>query len=336
MHPTVSLITTFYNSASLGDFVHKAMKSLLSQTYPHLELICVNDGSTDETLAQLKEYAAADSRIVIINKPNEGTAQYAKAAGQDAATGEFAMLFDHDDELSPEAVERAVQSFQYDPELDMVGFIVKTVYEDGQVKNIYALDQQLTSVQEYHSHQLTGFEALKKTIGRYDFHFRGIYRTHLFKKVSFRFTEKLLNADEIVERQLLLHARKIGSCAGVYTHYVFQNSSAKSFSLKQTDIVATDLLMRDFAKKHQIYDERKAIFEKVAYRNFINGLKAFQHFRPQLSRTDKSFYTNRLKKSYAQLDIAEVLAQYSGWAKLYHSVLLKNFKIINTFYRLKR
>ncbi len=332
----VSLITTFYNSVSLGDFVHKAMKSLLSQTYPHLELICVNDGSTDETLAQLKEYAAADPRIVIINKPNEGTAQYAKAAGQDAATGEFAMLFDHDDELSPEAVERAVQSFQYDPELDMVGFIVKTVYEGGQVKNIYSLDQQLTSVQEYHSHQLTGFEALKKTIGRYDFHFRGIYRTHLFKKVSFRFTEKLLNADEIVERQLLLHAHKIGSCAGIYTHFVFQNSSAKSFSLKQTDIVATDLFMREFAKNNGMYENRKAIFEKLAYRNLINGLKAYHYFRSQLSTESRVNYDRRLRKAYANLDKTVIVHSYLGWAKLYHSVLLKNFKIINTFYRLKR
>ena len=47
--PKISIITTFYNSVKLGDFVHRAMKSLLNQTYENIEFICVNDGSTDKT-----------------------------------------------------------------------------------------------------------------------------------------------------------------------------------------------------------------------------------------------------------------------------------------------
>ena len=66
--PKISIITTFYNSVKLGDFVHRAMKSLLNQTYENIEFICVNDGSTDETLAHLKDYEKKDPRIIIINK----------------------------------------------------------------------------------------------------------------------------------------------------------------------------------------------------------------------------------------------------------------------------
>lgn len=98
--PKISIITTFYNSVKLGDFVHRAMKSLLNQTYENIEFICVNDGSTDETLAHLKDYEKKDPRIIIINKKNEGVAQYAKAAGQDTASGDYIMLFDHDDQIS--------------------------------------------------------------------------------------------------------------------------------------------------------------------------------------------------------------------------------------------
>lgn len=336
MNPTVSLITTFYNSVSLGDFVHKAMKSLLSQTYTNLELVCVNDGSTDETLAQLQEYAAADSRIIIIDKPNEGTAQYAKAAGQDAATGDFVMLFDHDDELSPDAIETAVQTFEGNPALDMMGLIVKTVYSSGELKNIFSLNKPLKTFEEYQPHTLNARHALQETIGPYDFHFRGLYRMTLFKKVSFRYTEKLLNADEIVERQLLLHAHQIGSCNGVYTHFVFENSSAKSFSLKQTDITVTDMHLREFARKHDLYNKRKEKFEKTAYRNLINGFKAYHSFRPKLSKTQRLEYGSRLQKAYNALDKEIVVKQFTPWAKLYHRLLLSRYPVISTFYRFKQ
>lgn len=336
MNPPVSIITTFYNSVSLGDFVRKAMDSLLNQSYKNIEFICVNDGSKDDTLNQLLAYQKKDDRIQIINKKNEGTAQYAKAAGQDAATGEYIMLFDHDDAISSDAVEKAVQEFIKNPELDMVGMIVKTIFSDGKIKNIYALDELLQNIDEYRSHWIKGSDALQKTIGRYDIHFRGFYRKDLFKKVSFRFTERLLNADEIVERQLLQYAHKIGTCNGIYTHYIFLNSSAKSFNLKKIDIVATDLYMRDFAKKLHLYESRKAIFESVAYKNFIDAVKVHHYFKPILSAEQNEFYNNRLKSAYHGLDKKTVLETYRGFAKVYNQILLSNFSLLSQFYKIKK
>lgn len=336
MNPTVTIITTFYNSVLLGNFVQKAMDSLLKQSYKNIEFICVNDGSTDDTLNQLLTFQKKDDRIKIINKENEGTAQYAKAAGQDAATGDYMMLFDHDDAISHDAVEKAVQAFAENSELDMVGMIVKTVFSDHKIKNIYAVDEQLKSMEDYRPHSISGSEALQKTIGRYDIHFRGFYRKELFKKVSFRFTEKLLNADEIVERQLLQHAQKIGTCGGIYTHYIFLNSSAKSFNLKKTDIVATDIYLRNFAKKLNLYESRKEIFEKVAYKNFIDAIKIHHHFKSTLSAEQNEFYTRRLQDAYKGLDKEIVLRNYKGFAKIYNRILLSSFSLLNQFYQFKK
>ena len=336
MNPKVSVITTFYNSVSLGNFIDKAMNSLLNQSYKNIEFICVNDGSKDDTLNQLLTYQKKDDRIQIVNKKNEGTAQYAKAAGQDVATGDYIMLFDHDDSISLDAVEKAVQEFIKNPELDMVGMIVKTVFSDGKIKNIVALDELIENIEDYKSHYISGSDALQKTIGRYDIHFRGFYRKELFKKISFRFTERLLNADEIVERQLLQYANKIGICSGIYTHYIFLNSSAKSFNLKKIDIVATDLFMRNFAKKLNLYESRKEIFESVAYKNFIDAIKVYQHFKSTLSAEQNDFYVNRLKSAYDGLDHKIVLKNYSGLAKVYNQILLSNFSLLNQFYKIKK
>lgn len=336
MQPKVSIITTFYNSVSLGNFVHKAMDSLLNQSYKNIEFICVNDGSQDETLAQLEHYAENDPRIIIIDKLNEGTAQYAKAAGQDAATGELVMLFDHDDRLSADAVEKAVQVFAENPQFEMVGLIVKTAFPDDRVKNIYSLHRELQNVADYRPHTVSGDEALLNTIGRYDFHFRGLYRKEIFKKVSFRFTERLLNADEIVERLLLQHVNLIGSCDGVYTHFVHQDSSAKTFSLKKTDLVATDMYLREFAQRQDLYKSRQEIFEVVAYRNLIDAVKTYQHFRPQLSGGERRHHDQRLRKAFTLLPVKTVLKNYNGLVQFYHRILLSNYELFSVYYRFKK
>ena len=67
--PLVSLVVPIYNVA---DYLEQCLASIQSQSYTNLEIICLNDGSTDSSLALLEAYAARDGRIVIIDKENEG------------------------------------------------------------------------------------------------------------------------------------------------------------------------------------------------------------------------------------------------------------------------
>ena len=333
--PKVSIITTYYNSVKLGDFVTKSMNSLLQQTYKNIEFICVNDGSIDETLEQLKSFQKKDDRIIIINKSNEGTAQYANAAGQDVASGEYIMLFDHDDTMSLDAVEKAVNKFQENPNLDMVGFIVKTIYANGKIRSIKNLDIPLQKIEDFRDRTLTGKECLIKTVGRYDVDFRGFYKKEIFKSVSFRFTERLLNADEIVERMILERVNNIGICNAVYTHYIYMNSSAKSFNLKKIDILKTNLILRDYFKKLGFYEDRKSIFEMTSYKDFINGVKVYTHFEKNITEEQKKYYFNLFKNTYTQLDKSIILSQFHGLYKLYNTILLSNINLLLNFYRLK-
>lgn len=334
-NPKVSIITTYYNSVKLGDFVKKSMECLLNQTYQNIEFVCVHDGSPDDTLRQLKEYQEKDSRVIIIDKSNEGTAQYAKAAGQDVASGEYIMLFDHDDTISLDAVEKAVNKFQKNLNLDMVGFIVKTIYANGKIRSIKNLDIPLKKIEDFRDRTLTGKECLIKTVGRYDVDFRGFYKKEIFKSVSFRFTERLLNADEIVERMILERVNNIGICNAVYTHYIYMNSSAKSFNLKRIDILKTNLILRDYFKKLGFYEDRKSIFEFTSYKDFINGLKVYAHFEKNLTKEQKSHFMDIFKKTYQVLDTTIILSRFKGISKLYNRILLSNFNFLLKYYQLK-
>ncbi len=93
MQPLISIIVPAYNSAA---FLPQCLDSLKDQSYRNLEFICINDGSIDGSLELLKEYAAADSRFVIIDQPNKGLSE-SRNAGINMAKGEYMMFVDSDD-----------------------------------------------------------------------------------------------------------------------------------------------------------------------------------------------------------------------------------------------
>ena len=86
----VSIIVPVYN---VEKYLSKCLESLINQTLKDIEIICVNDGSTDNSLSILKEYANKDSRIKIIDKQNEGVS-VARNTGIEVATGEYLMFVD--------------------------------------------------------------------------------------------------------------------------------------------------------------------------------------------------------------------------------------------------
>jgi len=96
--PRISVIITCYN---YGKYVGKAVQSALDQTYPHVEIIAVNDGSRDDSLSVLSRF---EGRITLIDQPNRGSiAAYNR--GFAASTGDVIVLLDADDLLEPDALE---------------------------------------------------------------------------------------------------------------------------------------------------------------------------------------------------------------------------------------
>lgn len=99
--PLVSIVVPMYN---LETCVSTCLDSLLSQTWSPLEIILVNDGSTDRTEDILNAYAARNQNIRVITQNNAGV-DAARYAGMDAAAGEYVMFVDGDDALFPDSVE---------------------------------------------------------------------------------------------------------------------------------------------------------------------------------------------------------------------------------------
>ena len=104
--PTVSILMPVYN---MEKYVAEAVKSVLGQTYPNIELICFNDASTDGSLAVLNSLASSDNRMTVIDSPVNVKQGGGRNRAIKASTGRYVMFLDADDALEPDAVETCVK-----------------------------------------------------------------------------------------------------------------------------------------------------------------------------------------------------------------------------------
>jgi len=121
MGSVVSVVLPVYNGEL---YLSQALDSLLAQTYRPLEVIAVDDGSTDSTAAILRAYA---DRVITIRQPNQGTAA-ARNAGIARATGPYLSFMDADDILHPEKIERQVACLEVHPEAHLCNSYVQNFW----------------------------------------------------------------------------------------------------------------------------------------------------------------------------------------------------------------
>jgi glycosyltransferase involved in cell wall biosynthesis len=109
----ISIIIPVYNTEH---FLKKCLEALINQTFPDIEILCINDGSTDASLEILREYEQKDKRIKVFNQANSG-ASSARNIGLDNAMGRYIMFCDSDDTYEPtmcEAMFNAIEGEQVD------------------------------------------------------------------------------------------------------------------------------------------------------------------------------------------------------------------------------
>lgn len=131
MAELVSIIVPVYNVA---EYLDRCMQSLLHQTYGQLEIILVDDGSTDNSGDICDNYKAADSRVKVVHKSNAGLGM-ARNTGMDVATGNYFMFVDSDDYIELDAVEYLIKCAQYyDVQVVTSRFMYEDVIEKTQIK----------------------------------------------------------------------------------------------------------------------------------------------------------------------------------------------------------
>lgn len=185
----VSVIVPVYN---VERYLSACLNSCINQTLHDIEIICVNDGSTDNSLSILEKFAERDYRIKIVNKPNGGLSS-ARNAGIRAACGETVMFLDSDDYLAPNACERVWQETLEAP-TDIVIFGTGIFPEEPHASNWHY------SVLNIRSHRRWGFtpSVLFREPGAKPFVWRQAFKRKFFDEHGLEFDERVKYGEDMV------------------------------------------------------------------------------------------------------------------------------------------
>ncbi len=261
----VSVILPIYNVSS---YLRQALDSVVNQTLKDIEIICIDDGSTDNSLDIVREYANKDSRFIVLTGPNGG---YGKAMnkGIDAATGEYIGIVEPDDYIEPQMYEELYNAAS-DNDLDLVksDFYRFTTDEKGCEKS--SREELANGVDCYNKLLDPGEDPnLIRTVIN---NWTGIYRHDFIEQYHIRHNETPGAAfqDNGFFWQTFIYARRamILNCAYYHNRRDNPNSSVKSrekvYCMNIEYDFIRDILMRD----REIWERFKYMYWWKKYHNY--------------------------------------------------------------------
>lgn len=289
--PVVTVVMAVYNAAKT---LPRAIESVMGQTFPDWRMICVNDGSTDDSLELLEEYAKKDSRIVVLSQHNQGPAA-ARANAYERLETSYAIMLDADDYYSPDLLEQCVDMV-IKAEADIALPNVKIELSSGGF------------MEWFHSYHLKpgivmpGREAFARTFIQPSIHGWNLWRTELLKQfaVGDNATYNMLNADEYIQRLLLLNSKKVVFTGGTYYYTCNRESITKKFSIRQLGYLDTCRKFIELIEPYHLDEQLASVIKEYYFRHIVHlQLRLYKDGKDLIS-ADKRTMKRTIRKAYEE------------------------------------
>lgn len=229
--PLISVIVPVYNSEK---YLRRCIDSILNQSYSNLEIILIDDGSTDGCKKIIDEYSKKDSRIIAISQKNSGQS-HARNVGLAGATGEYVSFIDSDDEIHEDFILELFAVYNNNVDLSVIGMCYRKLDIHKEI-NTYLKRLRprgkKESIQNYTLRLLTFDGRMYPVINK-------LFRTSILKENHLSFEEGLNFAEdtEFVLRYLSCISGEIRFILKPY--YIYNggtiNSTSKAENLKKTN-----------------------------------------------------------------------------------------------------
>ena len=314
----ISVIIPAYNAI---DYLDEALDSIINQSFEDLEIICVDDGSTDTTLERLEYYASKDSRVQVYTQENQGPGG-ATNTGLSKAKGKYVYFMDADDILDLNALEE-LYNIMEEKELDFV--IFKAIsYDDLSGKYFENKYHTMPQLHECVRDSIFDWRDIGNTIFNISVTpWSKLYRHELIKKSGAKFPSRLIYQDNVFFWEILFNSNRIYfHDEFLYTRRVHSSSIVHSHNKKSVDIMKiSDLVIQVFLDYGHFEDFKGILYNKMVnlpnYRYrlikeefkeyfFIEMAKHFEKiighneyddFYSNLSSKNKSFFNNAISSN---------------------------------------
>ena len=289
-NPRISVLIPVYNA---HDFLDESINSLLNQTFPDFELVCVNDGSKDDSLEILNGFAQKDSRVKVFDKENGGCGS-ARNYALENAKGKYAYFFDPDDKISEDTFEEAYKNAIFN-DSDMVIFKANIFDKDGESnRKIYFSMHKLLQQKNYDIFTFN-YKSIKERVFRKGFApWSKLYKKEFLDSYDdFKFNIGLAFDDVPFHVKSLLRAKRISYANKILYHYRVDNeNSVNNTSSNGMDIFTIVDIVKDFLKNEEFYDE--FVYE-------IHNFEINQILTYSIS-TDSEEYFQMAKERFSKID----------------------------------
>ena len=306
MENKISVIVPVYNTE---DYLEKCIRSIMNQTYKNLEIITINDGSTDNSLSILENLKKEDDRIIIINQENMGVSK-ARNKGLDYATGEFIGFVDSDDFLEEDMYDIMIKHLiEENADLCRIkAFIYNReggIEEISNDRKIYTYNNELEIMNVYLQNELK--------IAVWD---------KLFRKSAvenIRFDSSLFNEDAAYVWEACLNSRKVVmDTKQLYHHTKRSNNSLTSAPFSESNLTLYHYCKENLEKLMDEYENR----EQQAYLFYFNGLFHL------LKVYKRDWDSNNLLNLYKE-EIIEIINELKSIIKN-HNEYINKFDLIHS------
>lgn len=262
--PLISIIVPVFN---VEKYLERCLDSLISQSYRNIEIVLIDDGSTDESGKICDRYAKEHSNLIVIHQENQGLSM-ARNAGLDIAKGDYIGFVDSDDYVEPKMFEELYNNLLG----NNADISVCSFYED---------DEDETNIMrvELKNEDITNFDAMKNIASQNNGHAFVVMWNKLFKKTLFdtiRFPIGKIHEDQFIIHKLYFVSNKISTFSSCLYHHINRSTNISTSST---------------AFKH--FDDFDAVFERIEFCKENNLFFLYQSIEQHLTILVK-YYLNKL------------------------------------------
>lgn len=280
----VSIIIGLFNVSKYLE--EKRLSCILNQSWRDLEILLINDGSTDNTPKICQELAKEDARIRLINKPNGGLGS-ARNAGLDAATGEFVWFYDVDDDVELDLVEKNVRWMQ-EYEVDMTVFGMTFTYSNtSHTETSHFKNRLLKSNEELKACFVDVIFLVSNGNG---FVINKFYRQTFLERVGARFGWQRIQQDELFNLQLYPRVNRLYLSQEQFYHYFIYSSGNNRSRYIPDRILIYESIFDGINRLYKDWDLQDKRMEEAAYKRLYQGINLsvlFNTFHPDAPSSRK-------------------------------------------------